>query len=141
MAGKGPIARNDAAKMWSLNYRLLVSVITGVSAEISALGLETKELFLLAALDGHPYPADLAAELCMPKPTVTFTVKRLEAAGFLKREIDSADLRRHRLTLTAEGRKTMTKGLAHLSKAFGTRLARLTRAEQSVLAALLEKMS
>ncbi len=46
----------------------------------------------------------------MPKPTVTVYVKRLEAAGFLRREIDAADLRRHRLILTPEGRKAMTRG-------------------------------
>src|ERR1700760_4487375 len=115
--------RTDPAKLWSLNYRLLMSVITSVAPDIAALGLETKELFLLAELDEHPYPAELAATLCMPKPTVTITVKRLEAAGFMRREIDPSDLRRHRLLLTAAGRRAMTGGLALLSEAFGTRLA------------------
>jgi DNA-binding MarR family transcriptional regulator len=77
----------------------------------------------------------------MPKPTVTMYVKRLEAAGFLRREIDGADLRRHRLILTSEGRKTMARGLALMSKAFGARLARLNSAQQSELATLLEKLS
>jgi DNA-binding MarR family transcriptional regulator len=56
-------------------------------------------------------------------------------------EIDGADLRRHRLILTPEGRKTMARGLALLSKAFGARLTRLNSAQQSELAALLEKLS
>ena len=56
-------------------------------------------------MDEHPHPAELAAQLCMPKATVTVNVKRLEAAGFLRREIDAADLRRHRLLLTPAGRK------------------------------------
>jgi DNA-binding MarR family transcriptional regulator len=89
----------------------------------------------------HPHPAELAGVLSMPKPTVTMYVKRLEAAGFLRREIDGADLRRHRLILTPEGRKTMARGLALLSKAFGARLARLNSAQQSELATLLEKLS
>jgi DNA-binding MarR family transcriptional regulator len=76
----------------------------------------------------------------MPKPTVTIYVKRLDAAGFLRREIDGADLRRHRLILTAEGRKTVARGLALLSKAFGARLARFSAAQQSELATLLEKL-
>ena len=131
----------DVGRIWSLNYRLLMSVITGVAPDITELGLETKELFVLAEVDAHPHPAELAGILSMPKPTVTMYVKRLEAAGFLRREINAADLRRHRLTLTPEGRKTMVRGLALLSNAFGARLARLSSAQQSELATLLEKLS
>jgi DNA-binding MarR family transcriptional regulator len=131
----------DVGKIWSLNYQLLMSVITSVAPDITELGLETKELFVLAEVDMHPHPAELAGVLSMPKPTVTMYVKRLQAAGFLRREIDGADLRRHRLILTPEGRKTMARGLALLSKAFGVRLARLSSAQQSELAALLGKLS
>jgi DNA-binding MarR family transcriptional regulator len=131
----------DVGKIWSLNYRLLMSVITSVAPAITELGLETKELFVLAEVDVHPHPAELAGILSMPKPTVTMYVKRLEAAGFVRREIDAADLRRHRLILTSEGRKTMARGLALLSNAFGARLSRLSSAQQSELATLLEKLS
>jgi DNA-binding MarR family transcriptional regulator len=133
--------RIDFGKIWSLNYRLLMSVITSVAPDITELGLETKELFVLAEVDAHPHPAELAGVLSMPKPTVTMYIKRLEAAGFLRREINAADLRRHRLILTPEGRKTMARGLALLSNAFGARLARLSSAQQSELATLLEKLS
>ena len=132
--------RTDPAKLWSLNYRLLMSVISSVAADISALGLEPKELFVLAELDEHPYPAELAATLCMPKPTVTVNLKRLEAAGLLRREIDTSDLRRHRLLLTPDGRKAMSRGLALLSGAFGARLGRLSAAEQAQLRTLLETL-
>ncbi len=111
----------DPAKLWSLNYRLLMSVIAAVAPRIAALGLETKELFLLGEVEAHPYPAELAAVLCMPKPTVTVYVKRLEAAGFLRREIDAADLRRHRLVVTPAGRKAISRGL-------GAAVGRLRRA-------------
>ena len=133
--------RTDPAKLWSLNYRLLMSVISSVAPNIGALGLETKELFVLAEIDEHPYPAELAATLCMPKPTVTVTLKRLEATGLLRREIDSADLRRHRLVLTPDGRKAMSRGLALLSDAFGARLDRLSAAQQASLRALLQKLN
>jgi DNA-binding MarR family transcriptional regulator len=131
----------DVGRIWSLNFRLLMSVITSVAPAITELGLETKELFVLAEVDVHPHPAELAGVLSMPKPSVTMYIKRLEAAGFLRREIDGADLRRHRLILTPEGRKTMARGLALLAKAFGARLARLNSAQQSELATLLEKLS
>jgi DNA-binding MarR family transcriptional regulator len=131
----------DAAKVWSLNYRLLTTIITSVVPRLTALGLEAKELFLLAAIDEHPHPAELADVLCMPKPTVTVYVKRLEEEDFVRREIDPGDLRRHRLTVTPGGRKVMTRGLALLSEAFSARLSRLSAAEQVQLAALLEKLN
>src|SRR3984893_13094583 len=109
----------DVGKIWSLNYRLLMSVITGVAPDITELGLEIKELFLLAEVDVHPHPAELAGLLSMPKPTVTTYVKRLEAAGFVRREIDAADLRRHRLVVTPTGRQALSRGLALLSEGFG----------------------
>jgi DNA-binding MarR family transcriptional regulator len=135
------MAKIDAAKIWSLNYRLLMSVITSVAEEVAALGLETKELFVLAEMDEHPHPAELADSLSMPKPTVTVYVKNLEAAGFVRRQIDPGDLRRHRLTITPAGRRVMARGLALLSDAFGKRLARLSAAEQAQFGALLEKLS
>jgi DNA-binding MarR family transcriptional regulator len=135
------MAKNDIGKIWTLNYRLVMAVMASVTPDIAELGIETKELFLLAEVDAHPHPAELAAALSMPKPTVTTYIKRLEAAGFLLREIHAADLRRHRLTLTPAGRKVMTSGLALMSKAFDARLARLNAVQQSQLAELLEKLS
>ncbi|HZA12138.1 MarR family winged helix-turn-helix transcriptional regulator [Mycobacterium sp.] len=130
----------DAATVWSLNYRVLLSVVSCVEADITALGLDSKELFLLAEVDEHPYPAELAVTLSMPKATVTVYLKRLEAAGFVRREIDTADLRRHRLLLTPAGRQATKEGLALLSNAFNKRLERLTIAQQTELKKLLEQI-
>ena len=130
----------DGAKIWSLNYRVLLSVISCAEAGICALGLESKELFLLAEIDEHPFPAELAGTMSMPKATVTLYLKRLEAAGFVRREIDPSDLRRHRLLLTAAGRQAATSGLALLSDEFNKRLGRLTAAQQKDLTNLLEKI-
>jgi DNA-binding MarR family transcriptional regulator len=134
------MAKIDITKVWALNYRLVASVIGEVAPAVRELGIEVKELFLLAELDAHPHPAALAEALLIPKPSVTVYVKRLEAAELVKREIDNADLRRHRLSLTPKGRKVMTGGLALLASAFGQRLARLTATQQAELKSLLEKL-
>ena len=139
MASKSMPA-SDVAKIWSLNYRLLLSVIASVEADIGALGLDCKELFLLAEVGEHSYPAELATTLSMPKATVPVYLKRLEGAGFVRREIDPADLRRHRLLLTAAGRDVLSDGLTLLSDAFDKRLGRLTGAQQKDLKSLLEKI-
>ena len=134
------MAKIDITKVWTLNYRLVASVIGEVAPALRQLGIEVKELFLLAELDAHPHPAALAEILCIPKPSITVYAKRLEAAKLLKREIDNADLRRHKLSLTPEGRKIMTGGLALLAEAFGQRLARLSATQQAELKSLLEKL-
>jgi DNA-binding MarR family transcriptional regulator len=134
------MAKIDITKVWALNYRLVTSVIGEVAPALRELGIEVKELFLLGELDAHPHPAALAEALLIPKPSVTVYVKRLEAAELVKREIDSADLRRHKLSLTPEGRKVMTSGLALLAEAFGRRLARLTATQQAELKSMLEKV-
>ena len=121
-------------------YRVLLSVISSVETDITALGLDSKELFLLAEIDEHPYPAELASTMSMPKATVTLYLKRLEAAGFVTREIDPTDLRRHRLQLTPAGRRATKDGPALLSDAFSKRLQRLTRAQQKELKNLLEQI-
>ena len=135
------MAKIDATKVWSLNYRLVSATIVSVAPQLAALHLETKELFLLAAIDEHPHPAALADTLCMPKPTVSVYLKRLVAANFVRREIDAGDLRRHRLNLTPTGRKVMVRGLALLSVAFGARLSRLSAPEQAQFAMLLQKLA
>jgi DNA-binding MarR family transcriptional regulator len=134
------MAKIDVTKVWALDYRLVTSVIVDVAPALNALGIECKELFLLAEVDAHPHPAELAVALLMPKATVTMYVKHLESLGFVKREIDSADLRRHKLSLTSDGRKVMTRGLALLADAFGRRMSRLTSAQQADFKAMLEKL-
>jgi DNA-binding MarR family transcriptional regulator len=131
---------SDAARIWSLNYRLLMSVISGAEPGICALNLESKELFVLAEIDDHPYPAELAAAFCMPKATITSYLKRLEAAGYVRREIDPSDLRRHRLELTREGRRVAADGLAMLSGEFDKRLSRITAAQRKEFKDLLERI-
>jgi DNA-binding MarR family transcriptional regulator len=135
------MAKSDGTRIWTLNYRLFASVMGEIAPALQALGVEVKELFLLAEVDAHPNPAALADALVIPKPSVTVYVKRLESAELLRREIDRSDLRRHKLSLTPEGRKVMTRGLALLGDAFAQRLGRLTVSQQAELKSLLEKLT
>ena len=130
----------DSEKIWALNYRMVMAVTAGVAAEVRTLGVEVKELFLLAGVDEHPHPAALADALAMPRNTVSAMVKRLTAAGVLRREIDPLDLRKHKLLLTPAGRRAAVRGMEMLTEAFSLRLARLKTSERAALRAALEKM-
>jgi DNA-binding MarR family transcriptional regulator len=128
-------------ELWTLNFEFTMSVMAEVEPQVRAHGLEMKEFFLLGKLDEHPNPAALARALLTPKPSITFMVKRMEAAGYVRRETQADDLRRFRLTLTPSGRRAMEASRVILDEAFGRRLARLTRVERAELARLLERLS
>jgi DNA-binding MarR family transcriptional regulator len=132
----------DAAQLWALNHRLLTVVLDASSAEMAKLGLESKEFFVLAEVATSPYPAELAAKLVIPKASVTVYVRNLVAKGFMRREIDDTDLRRHRLVLTAEGESARDRALAALATEFDRRLATIPMRDRTelrrILLALLE---
>jgi len=64
----------DLNHVWTLDYRLITSVIVEVAPALRELGLECKELFLLAELDTHPHPAALAEALDTPDRRVLFDI-------------------------------------------------------------------
>ena len=130
-----------AAAVWKSNLKLSKDLLLEASAEIEALGIEAKEFFVLDAVTEQPYPAELAQHLSMPKPTMTVYLKNLEKHGFLSRVIDRQDLRRHRLELTAPGRKIVIKSRAILTGCYAKRLMRLSESEQRDFATLLEKLT
>lgn len=127
----------DAAQLWSLNQRLLTVVLEACRDELADLGIETKEFFVLAEVATSPYPAELAATLMMPKASVTVYVRNLVTKGLLRREIDDADLRRHRLVLTDEGEAARDRAVTALAAEFDRRLARITTRDRGELRRIL----
>src|SRR3981081_159832 len=110
--------------LWTLILQVMSSLLAEVAPRIRGLRLEIKEFLLLSKLDEHPNPAELARALITPKPSVTFMVKRMEALGYLRRELQPEDLRRFRLTLTPSGRRAMESGREIFDREFGRRLSR-----------------
>src|SRR5258708_27602848 len=91
--------------LWTLYFQAMTSLLADVAPRIRALRMEVKEFLLLSNLDEHPNPAELARVLITPKPSVTFMVKRMEAVGYVRRELQRDDLRRFRLTPTPARRR------------------------------------
>lgn len=130
----------DGAQLWTLNQRLLAVVMDACTEELAALGLETKEFFVLAEVEASPYPAELATALLLPKASVTVYVRNLVAKGLIRREIDDADLRRHRLVLTAEGTGARDRARAALAAEYDRRLAKITPRDRNELQRILQQM-
>lgn len=131
---------NDAARLWKLNHRLVTLVLQSATAELAELGLETKEFFVLDEVPTSPYPAQLADELVIPRASVTAYVRSLVSQGLLVRDFDEADLRRHRLALTAEGERVLARAREVIAAGFEERLGRLSRADRSELERIVEAM-
>ncbi|MFE9345792.1 MarR family winged helix-turn-helix transcriptional regulator [Streptomyces olivaceus] len=130
----------DGARLWKLNQRLLGVVMDACTAELTALGLETKEFFVLAEVENSPYPAQIASALLLPRASVTVYVRNLVAKGLVEREIDEADLRRHRLVLSDAGVTARDRALATLAAEYDRRLARITERDRADLQRILGQM-
>jgi len=104
-----------------------------VGPDLAKLDLEPKAFFLLGLVEENPYPAQLAKALCLPGPTVTFLLKRLEKHAYVTRSTEPGDLRKFRFTVTPAGRKALTKGQSVLGKSFDRMLGQLSAAEKKQL--------
>jgi DNA-binding MarR family transcriptional regulator len=94
---------------WELllrNVNVIHSALERAEPELFLLQLDAKRLFILCTVGAHPFPADLARALSLPKPSMTFLIKKLEESGYLRRQGKKGDLRRHRLTITPAGIKS-----------------------------------
>lgn len=131
---------DDSAQLWKLNQRLLTRVMNAAEPQLSALGIETKEFYVLDEVDSARYPAEIASRLMLPKASVTSYLRNLVDAGLVRREIDETDLRRHRLTTTPQGREVLARALAALAEEFGAMMARLDEREQPEFRRLLLKL-
>ncbi|MGB7102753.1 MAG: MarR family transcriptional regulator [Xanthobacteraceae bacterium] len=101
--------------------------------------LDVKGFFLLASIEELKHPAALAKRLTLPKPTVTFLIKKLERAQYVKRKTVAGDLRRFEIQLTPLGRKVRERGRKALSDAFDKCLRELSAREREQYGELLRK--
>jgi DNA-binding MarR family transcriptional regulator len=128
---------------WELllrNVNVIHSTLERADPELSLLELDAKRLFILCMVDAHPFPADLARALSLPKPSMTFLIKKLEESGYLRRQGEKGDLRRYRLTITPAGIKARDKGADAVNGIFGACLNSLSAADQATLSRILEQL-
>src|SRR6267378_338013 len=114
---------NSNMRPWELllrNVNVLHSVLEKAEPELSLLELDTKRLFILCMVDANAFPADLARVLSMPKPSMTFLIKKLEESGHLRRQGE--------------------KGAEAVNRIFGACLNSLSAADQATLSRIVDQL-
>jgi DNA-binding MarR family transcriptional regulator len=106
---------------------------------LAALDLNGRQLLVLTFVGGEQHLSQkmLATRLGLDPTIVVALVDELEGRKLLARERDPEDRRRHRLRLTAAGRKLHTRALTTVTWAEQEFLAPLDRAERAELRRLL----
>jgi DNA-binding MarR family transcriptional regulator len=128
---------------WELllrNVNLLQSILEKAEPQLALLELDARRLFILCTVEAHAFPADLARVLSLPKPSITFLIKKLEESGYLRRQGEKGDLRRYRLTITSAGSKARDKGAEVVNRIFGASLNRLSAADQATLSRIVDQL-
>src|SRR6266446_6240521 len=134
---------NSNMRLWQLllrNANVLQSVLERAEPELSSFELDARRLFILSTVEAHPFPADIARALSLPKPSITFLVKKLEESGYLRRQGEKGDLRRYRLTITPAGIKAKDKGADAANGIFGACLNRLSAADQATFSRIVDQL-
>ena len=114
-----------------------VRMAAGLGPWLRARGLSLSALPMLASVERHPHPTELAQVIGLPAPTVSRLLKTLETQGYLERETVPEDLRRYRFRLTSAGRALHAEARRRVERVLEAMLARLTPSEREELDRLL----
>jgi DNA-binding MarR family transcriptional regulator len=114
-----------------------------VESRLAVLGLSLPKLAALhqlaAAGDSLPL-GQLAERLSCVKSNITQLIDRLEADGFVTRELDPTDRRSRLAVMTSAGRKAYEQGMRIQQQSEQEIFATLTDEEGRQLAALISKV-
>ncbi len=141
MSSSGGEGIPEASEILADLWRMVYAVMDDSEADLEALGLSAKALFLLDAVEDHPFPAALARRMHLPPPTVTYLVKQLEERGFLERRGEPGDLRKFRLVPTASGIEALDRGRGAFGRPFSERLRRLDREDLVALKRIVKQLA
>jgi DNA-binding MarR family transcriptional regulator len=125
--------------------RLVISRLARRLRQQAEPGITASQLSILATVDRHGAMtlSDLAQHERVTPPTITATMSRLEAAGYVTREIDVSDKRVTRISLSREGRRFLERVRSRKNAYLTRRLSRLDAADRATLeraAEILERL-
>jgi DNA-binding MarR family transcriptional regulator len=141
IGGKQMAKTNKSATMNRLHSAARLSR-TALAARLLAHGFYAGQDQIMIALnqeDGQT-PGQLATRLGVRPPTITKTINRLQAQGFLDKKASNNDARQAHIFLTEPGRETIRAIEKSLRKTEKQALRGLDKKEQKTLAKLLARV-
>jgi DNA-binding MarR family transcriptional regulator len=126
-----------------LIFRLARASARRLGRSLTDSGLRWPEFAVLHHLDaqGPIAQRDLALALRIQPSNLVALLDQLEERGLLRRSPDPADRRRHRVELTAGGRRTLKRAREATARAESDLLRPLSAAERRQLRALLVRLT
>jgi DNA-binding MarR family transcriptional regulator len=106
-------------------------------AELSMLHIGTLHY---VAEQGQPLMSDIAAHLCITRPSATSLIQGLVRAGYLRRLTDRHDKRSVRLALTPRGKKMLAQGFHYMNTQLRKIIGALSATEQQQFIVILTKL-
>ena len=115
---------------------------TALAARLLAHGFYAGQDQIMLALDreDRQTPGQLASRLVVRPPTITKTINRLQAQGFLDKRASEADARQAHISLTDLGRDAIKSIEKSVRKTEKQALKGLDKKEQKALAKLLGRI-
>ena len=144
-AKESPGIDTEGMAIFGRIYRIATRVAPHMEALFARFGLERGEFDVLATLqrNGPPYrlsPTKLYTSLMVSSGGLTHRLKRLEAAGLIRRLPSPNDGRSLIVELTTEGQKRALAAFEEDMQLESSWLAMLEASERRVLADLLRKL-
>jgi DNA-binding MarR family transcriptional regulator len=115
---------------------------TALASRLTQNGLyagQDQVMIALSEADGQT-PGNLASRLGVRPPTITKTINRLQAQGFLERRSSEADSRQAHIFLTDSGREAIRAIEKSLRKTEKQALRGLDKKEQKALGKMLSRI-
>lgn len=127
---------------WELllaHMQLYRGFMADADTRLGKLKLGMKDFFVFRALLLYRHPTDIADYLVLPRPTVTFLIKRLEKRGYVKRRSVAGDLRKCEIVMTPKGRKAYEAARIVMTETFEARVAGVRAADMKTYAKVISQ--
>lgn len=142
MSHESNFPENDAADIANRLHSVAIHLLRRARQEDPLTGLSPARLSALSVIGfgGPRTVSELARAEQVAVPTISRIVAALVAEGLVERQEDAHDRRTIYLTATPKGMQVLREGQRRRTEQLGNLLARLTPAEQEILAQAISSM-